>query len=228
MSSPQEVIATEKFEIKEVYSTLEIDEDIMEIELANNFQLFLAFGSINILFGLIALFLPISSATVVARGLAILLILVGVINCAEICSAKYYRGPAVIGGFALIVLGFLLLVYPGANFTVMTILVALVHLCGGVLRAKLARQYPEMVASKALLYSGIVSIVISIIAIITIIAIDMGAMPTRSSAAENNFAILIGVNWLAYGGQRLALGLKGRDIAEREEEAIGDDYVNVL
>jgi uncharacterized membrane protein HdeD (DUF308 family) len=229
MSTPQEVIAAEKFELKEVYSTVEIEEDVMEAEVAKKFKFLIAVGIINLLFGICALFYPLTTSNIVVKVLAINMILIGLVNMIEFFGPKYYRGPAVAGGFPLVVLGFLMLAGVG-TFTVMTILVALVYLVGGIFRAVLAKKHPEMLGSKIVFVSGIVAILISIIAIVTVIGIDFGLLPSAYSAAAVNFALLLGINWIAYGGQRIALGLKGRDLVKKDLESdtgVGGDYVNV-
>jgi len=218
MTTPQELLAEEGFTIKEVYSGVDINTDVVEMELAKNYGFLLAVGSINVLFGIMALFAPIAASMVILGFLSFTMILLGVVNMGEGFSVKYHRGPAVVGGFILVVLGFLMVTNAVSSLMVMTVAVALMYLCAGIYRAFLARKNPDMQGSKAVLISGIVAIIVSVIIIATI-----------PFSSRITLGLLLGFNWIAYGGQRIALGLIGRETANRALETVranSDDYAS--
>ena len=149
-----------------------------------------------------ALFCPTVASNVVLGLFTFGMIVIGIITMLEVFTVKYFRGPAIIGGFTLLVLGFLMATNAAQSLVVMTIAVAVLYMCAGIFRIVLARRNAEMKGYMPLLVSGICAIVFSLIIIL--------AMPRDS---EYTLGILLGINWVTYGAQRIVLGLYGRATA---------------
>lgn len=162
----------------------------------------LAAGAVNLVGGIMALCCPTIASDVVLGLLTFGMILIGVLNLLEVFSVKYFRGPALISGFTLVVLGIVMAANPAMSLTVMTIIVAVLYMCGGIFHVVLAQKNKEMVGYMPTLVSGGFAIVLSLIIIL--------AMPRDS---EYTLGILLGVNWVTYGAQRIALGMYGRATA---------------
>ena len=149
-----------------------------------------------------ALFCPTIASNVVLGLLTLGMIVIGIITMLEVFTVKYFRGPALIGGFTLVVLGFLMATNAFQSLVVLTILVAVLYMCAGIFRVVLARKNPGMKSYMPLLVSGICAIILSLIILL--------ALP-RDSAYT--LGILLGINWVTYGVQRIVLGLYGRATA---------------
>jgi uncharacterized membrane protein HdeD (DUF308 family) len=152
--------------------------------------------------GIMALFSPTLASNVVLGLMTFGMIVIGILTMLEVFTVKYLRGPALIGGFTLVVLGFLMATNATQSLVVITVAVAAIYMCAGIFRVVLARRNPEMQGYMPLLVSGIFAIVLSLILIL--------ALPRDS---EYTVGILLGVNWVVHGAQRIALGLKGRATA---------------
>lgn len=179
---------------------LYVDPVALQQQLAVNWGFLLAVGALNLVGGILALCAPISATVTILGILTIFMIFFGCVNMCGVCYLEQcYRVPAFVGGFFIALLGVLMASNVVQSLVVLTILVAITYMLEGLARSTLALLNRDMPGWGATLISGICAILLSII-IIT-------AMPT---SAAYTLGILLGVNWVTYGIQRIALGMIGR------------------
>jgi uncharacterized membrane protein HdeD (DUF308 family) len=200
---------------------LYVDPVALKQQLAANWGFLIAVGALNLAGGILALIAPISATVAILSILTMFMIFFGCVNMCGICYLEQpYRVPAFIGGFFIALLGVLMASNVVQSLMVLTILVAITYMLEGLARSTLALLNRDMPGWGATLISGICAILLSIIII--------GAFPTSS---EYTLGILLGVNWVTYGIQRITLGMMGRAtsneaLANAPAANTDGDYVN--
>jgi uncharacterized membrane protein HdeD (DUF308 family) len=199
-----------------LYGAAEVDVHMLEYELSKNWGFILAAGIINVIGGIIALSSPITATVVAMAFLTGAMILMGFINLVGVCYVENcYRLASLLGGSVMLLLGVLMATHAVESILVLTSLVAALFMVEGLFRSILALKNRDMPGWGFGLASGICAIFFSILIIC--------AFP-RSS--ETTLGILLGVNWLTYGAQRVALGMMGRATANGALQA-PHDYVGI-
>jgi uncharacterized membrane protein HdeD (DUF308 family) len=144
------------------------------------------------------------------------MIVIGFIN---LCGVCYVENPcrlaSFLGGSFMLLLGILMATHVVESLLVLTSLVAALFMAEGIFRSTLALKNREIPGWGLSLASGICAILFSILVI--------SAFPASSAYT---LGILLGVNWLTFGSQRIALGLMGRATAKAALQAPGGgDYI---
>ena len=224
MSSPYEDPYEDNLLLIAASASMELDPvaAVETKELARNWGWVMAIGWINLVGGVMALCSPFTATVAILGLLVIEMILLGSLNmCGVFFLEKSYKAPAFIVGLVLAVLGFLMATNAMRSITLLTILVAVTFMVEGIYRSTLGLWNRDLPGWKSVLGSGLFEILLSAV----IIALF-------SAASQYTLGILLGINWVIYGVQRIALGLLGRDTANKaldksmETEAEGGDYVD--
>lgn len=195
-----------------------VDQDALKQELAVNWGWIVALGSLNLVGGILALCAPIAATVAILGILSFGMIFFGSINMCGVCYLeKMYKVLAFVTGLVIALLGVLMASNVAISLAVLTIIVAITYMVEGVACIALALMNRHMYGWLSVLISGICAILLSIIII--------SAFPTSS---EYTLGILLGVNWINYGIQRIFLGLYGRSTAKEALAASssGGEYVN--
>ena len=129
----------------------------------------------------------------------------GLLNVLTICASEFdnRQSPIFWVGFAQILLAVLMYLNPFFTLTILTFLVAVTFMLLGGVQVAVAIQYRERMAAKVLmLISGAAAILLSIIICFS--------MPM---AKWYTIGVLMGVNLVNIGANRVVAGLYGRKIA---------------
>lgn len=194
------------------YGAAEVDVAVLEYELSTNWGFILAAGLVNVICGFFALMSPVAATVVVLIFLSSAMILMGITNLLGVCYVENcYRLVSLLSGLFMLLLGILMATHSITSLKVLTILVAVLFNIEGLFRSTLALKNRDMPGWGIGLASGICAILFSI----TIIS----AFPQSS---ESTLGLLLGVNWMVYGVQRIALGTIGRKKANEALQGPGD------
>ena len=200
------------------FYSFQVDSAAFEMSLARSWGWIIAAGVINLIGGIMALFAPITATVALLGLLSFGMILMGTINMCGVCYLEEcYRVPAFIGGFIIALLGVLLASNVARSLMVLTIIVAIAYMFEGIVRSSLALKNRDMPGWSSVLVSGICAILLSLIII--------AGFPLSSLYT---LGILLGVNWVTYGVQRIVLGMVGRAKANQALEGAtptDDNYV---
>jgi uncharacterized membrane protein HdeD (DUF308 family) len=193
------------------FYSMQVDPAALEMQLARSWGWMMAAGAINLVGGIMALCAPITATLAFLGLLTFGMILMGSINMCGVCYLEEcYRVPAFLGGFFIALLGVLMASNVVESLMVITILVAVSYMLEGVIRSILAFKNRDMPGWTSVLVSGISAILLSFII--------LAAFPMSS---EYTLGILLGVNWVTWGVQRIVLGMVGRAKANQALESAG-------
>jgi len=186
-------------------------------QLAVNWGWIMAAGALNLVGGIMALCSPIAATVTILGLLAFGMIFLGITNMFGVFYFEQcYRVPAFVGGLFIALLGILMAANVFLSLSVLTILVAITYMLEGIARSAIALLNRDMYGRMSVLISGISAILLSLIII--------SAFPVSS---EYTLGILLGVNWITYGVQRIFLGMYGRATSNQAlATSSGGDYMN--
>lgn len=195
----------------EAFVFLETSEHI-----AQNWKHILILGILNIITGIGCLFFPVFATQVAELFLVSLIFSMGLLNVLAVCassetgSSAYQQSPIFWVGFCQILLAILMYTNPFFTLTILTFLIAVTFMLLGSIQIALARRYRERMAARALMMlSGALAVLMSIIIILF--------MPT---AKWYTIGVLLGVNLVNIGTNRVVIGLFGKKIAESDDTTV--------
>lgn len=171
-------------------------------------------GVLNVVTGVACLMNPIFSTQLVEIFLVALVLGAGLLNImAVVCgssehfsSPQHRRSPLFWVGLSQVVLALLMYLNPFVTLTVMTIFVAVLFMLMGSIQFALARQSQGRVAARALMMvSGLMAVFVSIV-----ICVSM------DTAKWYAIGVLMGVNLVNIGTNRVLVGLYGRKLAQSD------------
>ena len=172
-------------------------------------------GVLNVVTGVACLMNPIVSTQIVEIFLVALVLSAGLLNMmAVVCgstdrnvsSPQHRRSPLFWVGFAQVLLAILMYLNPFVTLTIMTLLVAVMFMMMGSIQFALARQGHGQVAARALMMvSGLMAVFVSLI-----ICLSM------DTAKWYAIGVLVGVNLVNIGTNRILVGLYGRKLAQSD------------
>lgn len=182
-------------------------------EISRNYKVIIFNGFFNILFGIGCLMFPIFTTQVAELFLTSLVFATGLLNVLTICASErrisHQRHLFWIGVIQLF-LAFLMYTNPFFTLTILTCLVAITFMLLGSLQIAAARKYRDFIAARGLMFlSGVSAVLMSFFILL--------AMP---SAKWITIGVLMGVNFVNIGFNRIVIGLYGRRIAESTDEDV--------
>jgi uncharacterized membrane protein HdeD (DUF308 family) len=182
-------------------------------EISQNYKTLIFIGCINILFGTGCLMFPVFATELAELFLTSLVFATGLLNVLTICASERsnsHEKHLFWIGVTQLVLAFLMYTRPFFTLTILTFLVAITFMFMGSLQIAAARKYRNVVAARGLMIvSGVSAILMSVVILLS--------MPT---AKWLTIGVLMGVNLLNIGLNRVVMGLYGRRIAVLSDEEI--------
>jgi len=176
-------------------------------EIAQNWRWIFVVGTINVVTGIACLMFPILATQAAEIVLAAAIFVTG---CFLMTTVTYTAAGTSHHFFWLglvqVVLAIIMFFHPLFTLTVLTIFIAIMFMAVGAFQVALTRQNPNMAGRSWTLVSGILAILMSVI-------ITLG-MPFSS---WYTIGVLLGVNLLNIGLNRIALSCYGRSLANSEE-----------
>jgi uncharacterized membrane protein HdeD (DUF308 family) len=181
-------------------------------EIARHWRWILFMGFFNILTGGGCLLFPIFATEVAELFVTSLVFATGLLNMMTICANEQgssHQNHFFWVGVAQVLLAFLMFTNPFFTLTILTFLVAVTFVALGSVQIAAARKYREMIAARGLMFvSGSVAIVMSFLICLS--------MPT---AKFYTIGVLMGVNLINIGTNRIIIALYGRRIASSDASA---------
>lgn len=200
-------------EVNAAFLFLETNEHIAE-----HWKGIFLVGVFNVVTGVGCLMNPIFSTQVVEIFLVALVLGSGLLNimlvvCGGLDAADnslpqqhYRRSPLFWVGFCQVLLAILMYLNPFVTLTIMTFLVAVMFMLMGSVQFALARQSHGRIAARALMMtSGLMAIFVSILICLTM-----------DTAKWYAIGVLLGVNLVNIGTNRMLVGLYGRKLAQSD------------
>ena len=177
-------------------------------------------GVFNVITGTGCLMNPIFSTQVVELFLVMLVLGSGILNImAVVCgggtvgsddddsfySPRHRRSPLFWVGFSQVLLAILMYLNPFVTLTILTFFVAVIFMLMGSIQFALARQQNHgRIAARALMMtSGLMAVLVSIIICLTM-----------DTAKWYAIGVLMGVNLVNIGTNRILVGLYGRKLSQ--------------
>lgn len=182
-------------------------------EISRSWKSIIFAGVLNIILGLACLMFPIFSTQVAELFLTSLVFATGLLNVLTICAnerSNSHQKHLFWVGLVQLVLSFLMFTNPFFTLTFLTCLVAICFMLLGSVQIAAARKYRDLIAARGLLiFSGLLAIIMSIVILLS--------MPT---AKWVTIGVLMGVNLVNIGFNRVIIGLYGRRMAEFSDEDV--------
>lgn len=183
---------------------------------AQNWKQILGIGILNIVTGMGCLIFPSFATQAVELFLICIVFATGLLNMLTICAnsrhsyePSYQQSPIFWVGFCQVILAILMYSSPWFTLTVLTYLIAVTFMLLGAMQIAIARRYRDRIAARALSHiSGSLAVLMSIIICLS--------MPT---ARWVTIGVLLGVNLINVGTNRVVIGLYGRKLAESHDDA---------
>jgi uncharacterized membrane protein HdeD (DUF308 family) len=192
-------------------SILNLENEELKSALAANSSWIICFGLVDLIVGFMALVSPVAATMASYSLVTALFYVAGIFHCIGGCfSEPGYKVPIIASGLWQILVASILKWYPLTVLTVVTIFIAIFFMCEGTFRTSIACSNKDMPGYCATYFSGLSSILLSVIIIAT--------MPL---SAIETIGILLGCNLTALGFSRLMIGCTGRSLAKELENGGG-------
>ena len=175
-----------------------------------NWKSILCMGICNLITGTSCLLFPVFATQIAEIMLISLVFVSGLLNVLTICVADNDRqqSPLFWIGLVQIVVAALMYKNPFLTLTVLTFLIAVAFMMLGTIQIYMARQYRDRIAGRALMIiSGASTVLMSFIICLS--------MPT---AKWYTIGVLMGVNLVNIGCNRVIIGLYGRKLASSHDD----------
>ena len=203
LSGGNEDVAAAEF----TYFLMETSEHIAE-----HWKAIMIMGVVNVMTGVGCLLFPVFSTQLVELFLVSLVFATGLLNMMAVCASssnhdnRRQQSPLFWVGFSQVLVAILMYLNPFVTLTIMTLLIAVTFMLLGSVQFALARQCRGQMAARALMMgSGILAVLMSI----TIcLSLDL--------AKWYAIGVLVGVNLVNIGMNRIVMGLYGRKLANSD------------
>lgn len=128
---------------------------------------FLALGLIMLAAGISAVVFPFMATLAVAVSIGIVLVVAGIAQFVHAFSVRKWRGflLTLLSGLLSLVVGSLVLIYPGTGILSLTLLVGTFLLAGGALKALLAFRLRPLAGWPWLLFSGCLAMLLGVLVV---------------------------------------------------------------
>jgi uncharacterized membrane protein HdeD (DUF308 family) len=179
-------------------SFVETDEEI-----ASHWKLILFLGIINVMAGIACLFAPIIATQVVEIFLISLVFVSGCFNMCALCfNDRGHRHQFFWMGLIQVLIATLMYTHPFGTLAVLTFFIAFIFMLFGSFQTALAWHNPRMAARGATFFSGIMTLILSIL---ILLSMPMSAWIT--------IGVLIGANLVNVGLTRIGVACYGRSLS---------------